>query len=296
MSVPSYNLADGFEASYSVSQDGNTIVAVRCQKPLKFREIYVGTGRLAFRWVSSGKSRSWQFTPSLVDPTPAAHSETLADDGVTQTFTVNLGGKMFPASGLVNVNMEGEIFAPAIHFDMPHTYDLWVFLLRSPWFPLKIAVEKSSLSIAHNMAQAAAQIDSVSMNGGGEQMLRGNLSVHGEGFTRVRVTMRRSTENSSLEEQLGEVADEMQTFTWKPNVSRFDLMLVTTSSGNLNAFADFLKYMGAPIVPRTFFDFVQLQSPFLLSDGLNMTYQLKLIGDKHILGHENDETAVRLEP
>ncbi len=231
MSVPSYNLADGFEASYSVSQDGNTTVAVRCRKPLKFREIYVGTGSLAFRWVSSGKSRSWEFTPSLVDPTPAPHSETLADDGVTQIVTVNLGGKMFPASGLVDVNVDGEIVAPAIHFDMPHAYDLWVFLLRSPWFPLKIAVEKSSLNIAHNMAQAAAQVDSVSVDVGDEQMLRGELSVHGEGFTRVRLTMHRSTANASLEEQLCEVADGMQQFTWKPVTSRFDLMLVTTSQG-----------------------------------------------------------------
>jgi hypothetical protein len=295
MSVPSYNIADGFEASYGVSPDGNTIVAVRCHKPLKFREIYVGTGSLAFRWVSNGKSRSWQFTPSLVDPTPAPHSETLADDGVTRTITVNLCGKMFPASGLVDVNVDGEIVAPAIHFDVPHAYDLWVFLLRSPWFPLKIAVEKSSLNIAHNMAQAAAQIDSINVNGGGEQMLRGDLSVHGEGFQRVRLSMHRSTANSSLEEQLGEVTDGMQTFTWKPAISSFNLMLVTTSYGHLGAFVDFLKYMGAAIVPSSFFG-PSLQSPFLLSDGLNMNYRLRLTGDKHIIGHEKDEAAVTLKP
>ncbi|HKM60804.1 MAG TPA: hypothetical protein VJY36_08040 [Candidatus Bathyarchaeia archaeon] len=295
MSVPSYNIADGFEASYGVSPDGNTIVVVRCHKPLKFREIYVGTGSLAFRWVSNGKSRSWQFTPSLVDPTPAPHSETLADDGVTQTITVNLCGKAFPASGLVDVNVDGEIVAPAIHFDVPHAYDLWVLLLRSPWFPLKIAVEKSSLNIAHNLAQATAQVDTVDVIGGGEQMLRGDLSVHGEGFQRVRLTMHRSTANSSLEEQLGEVTNGMQTFTWKPVISSFNLMLVTTSYGHLGAFVDFLKYMGAAIVPSSFFG-PSLQSPFLLSDGLNMTYRLKLTGDKHIIGHEKDEAAVTLRP
>ncbi|MGA3112789.1 MAG: hypothetical protein ABSE15_12340 [Candidatus Bathyarchaeia archaeon] len=189
MPVPSYNMAVGHEASYAVSQDANTTVAVHNSKPLKFREIYVGAASLEFGWVSTGKTSSWISSETMLDPTPAQHSETLADDGQTQIINVELGSKMFPATGLVDPSFGGEIIAPAIHFDVPHGYDLWIFLLRSPWFPIKINVEKSLLNIAHNLAQATAEIESVNLNVG-EQTLRADVSVHGDGFKEVQLSIK----------------------------------------------------------------------------------------------------------
>ncbi len=63
----SYSMASGSEAGYTVSQDGNTTVAVRSSSPLKPRAIYVGAASLQFYWVSSGKSSHWQFTPTLLE-------------------------------------------------------------------------------------------------------------------------------------------------------------------------------------------------------------------------------------
>jgi hypothetical protein len=286
-------MAVGHEASYAVSQDANTTVAVHNSKPLKFREIYVGAASLEFGWVSTGKTSSWISSETMLDPTPAQHSETLADDGQTQIINVELGSKMFPATGLVDPSFGGEIIAPAIHFDVPHGYDLWIFLLRSPWFPIKINVEKSLLNIAHNLAQATAEIESVNLNVG-EQTLRADVSVHGDGFKEVQLSIWRSMKRASLEENLGRLISGMETFGWKPTVRNFDMLLVTQSSMNLGAFADFLKYLGAEIHAGTFFP--SMPTYFLLCDGLNMNYSLRLTGEKHLLGHEKDETAITLKP
>jgi hypothetical protein len=288
-------MASGHEASYGVSQDGNTTVAVHSVKPLNFRGICVGAASLAFGWDSDGKSRHWRFAPTISDPTPAQYTETLADNGQTQIINVNLGNKMLPTSGLIDQNLSGEIIAPAIHFDVPHAYDLWVFLLRSPWFPLNIIVEKSSLNISHNLAHATAEIERISPDLGSEQSLRVDVSVHGEGFNLVKLIMRRSTKRVSLDEELGELTSGMQTFSWKPTIRNFDVLLVTPSNMDFGAFVDFLKYLGAEIHQGKFMP-ASLPNFFLLCDGLKVSYQLSLTGEKHILGQEKDETAIMLKP
>ncbi|MGA2683012.1 MAG: hypothetical protein ABSF44_14575 [Candidatus Bathyarchaeia archaeon] len=295
MLVPSFNMASGHEASYGVSQDGNTAVAVHSIKPLNFRGIYIGAASLAFGWDSDGKSRYWRFTPTILDPTRAQYSEASADNGQTQIINVNLGDKMFPVSGLIDPSLNGEIIAPAIHFDLPHAYDLWVFLLRSPWFPLKIGIEKSSLNISHNLAQATAEIENISPDLGSEQSLRADVSVHGEGLNLVKLTMQRSMKRVSLDEELGELTSGMQTFNWKPTIRNFDVLLVTPSNMDFGEFVDFLKYLGAEIHQGKFMP-ASLINYFLLCDGLNVSYRLSLTGEKHFLGQEKDETAIMLKP
>ncbi len=152
---------------------------------------------------------------------------------------------MFPATGILKTNMTGEIRAPAVHFDLPHAYDLWVAILRSPWFPMRIGVEKSSLTISHSSAQATAQIERVNSNIENVESLRADVSMHGEGFKRVWVTLKRSVQRASMEETLGELTSGMETFTWKPTLRTFDTVLVTYSNMYLNQFSDFLKQLGA---------------------------------------------------
>lgn len=287
-------MANGHEASYSVSQSGNTTISVRSSSPMKFRAVYVGTASLEFYWVSSGKSSHWQFTPTLLNQEPAQYSEANTDDGQGQIISVDFGNKMFPAAGLLKTNITGEIIAPAIHFDLPHAYDLWVLPLRSPWFPLNIGVEKSPLNISHDSAQATAQIESNISNTSDEKLLRADVSVHGEGFKKVWLTLQRSVSRASTEETIGELTSELQTFTWKPTINNFDVVLVTYSNMSLEQFLDFLKYLGA----ETHYSLLSLGSftpnNFLLSDGLSMGYTLRLTGEKHIFGHERDETKITL--
>ena len=293
--VTSYNMASGLEASYSVSQDGKTTVSIRSSSTMKFRAIYVGTANLEFLWVSSGKSSHWQFNPTILDPAPAKYTQTTSEDGQSQIVNVDIGNRLFPASGLLNTNITGEIQAPAVHFDLPHAYDLWVFPLRSPWFPMKIGIEKSPLTISHDSAQVIAQVESNTSNLGDENSLRVDVSVLGTGFKRVFLALKRTVIKASMEEILGEVNNDMQPFTWKPSVKNFDLMLVTYSNMYLNQFLDFLKYLGVETHQSFFSIGSYMPSNFLLGDGPSIGYTLRLIGEKHHFGHEEDETKITLD-
>ena len=289
----SYNMASGYEASYSVSQDGNTTVSVRCPSPMQFRTIYVGAASLEFMWVSSGKSSHWQFTPTIIDPTVAQYTKIISDDGRSQIVNVDIGNRMFPAAGLLKTSITGEIRAPAVHFDIPHAYDLWVFPLRSPWGPLKIGVEKSPLTISYGSARAEAQIESSFTNLGNEKSLHIDVSVYGEGFKRVWLTLKRSVNRASVEEILGEVTNGLGSFTWKPTLSTFDVVLVAYSNMSLTQFLDFLKYLGAE-THESYFTGSFTPNDFLLCDGLTIGYTLRLNGQKHFIGHEQDETRITL--
>jgi len=290
MIVPSYSLESGFEASYSISEDGNTTVSLRCTKPLKFRETYVGTATLEFYW-----SKSWVFVPTIIEPYRAQHTETTLADGQTQVINVALGRKIFAASGLVDVNVAGKIIAPAVHFDLPLAADVWVFLLRSPWYPLNIEVEKPSLSIKHNLSAAAAELSSTIPHEGGQQTLRADLAVHGDGFKWVKLSIKRNADRASDEEDLGSLNNGFQTMTWKPTIRSFNVLLVTRSQPRINQFVEFLKYLGAKVQEGAFFG-SSLRENFVVCDGLNMNYKLILTGEKGLLGHEKDETAVLLKP
>jgi len=188
----SYNLASGHEAWYTTSPDGNTTVTVKSASPMKFRAVYVGAGVLEFYWVSTGKSTSWAFAPSITNPKQADTSESIGDDGKSPIVNVELGNLLLPASGIMRTDLTGEFWAHAIHFDLPHAYDLWVFILRLPWLPRKVAPEKSELNIAHNFAQASAQISTLNISANSSQSLRADVSVHGEGFKNVSLSLKRS--------------------------------------------------------------------------------------------------------
>jgi len=198
------------------------MVNVQSSSPLKVRAVYVGEARLQFMWVSSGKSSHWQFVPTLVNQSPAQYNQ----QNQGQTVSVELGNKLFPATGIIKPNLTGEIRAPAIHFDIPYATDLWVFLLRTPWYPLEIGFDKSALSISHDSAQATAELQRGSDNlGGDETTLKAYVSMHGEGFKKVSLIMKRNVGDIHVEESIGEITTGMETFTWKPSVSNFDIAL-----------------------------------------------------------------------
>ncbi len=293
--APSYNMTGGQEAWVNVSQGGTTSVSVRSASPIKPRAVYVGSATLDFMWVSTGKSTHWQFTPRLIDPTPAQYNETKAEADQTQVINVDLGNRMFPAAGIVRTNLTGQIKAAAIQFDLPYATDVWVFLLRSPWFPLKVVVEKTPLSIMHGSAQAVAQLESGTTGFNDASLLKAYVSTHGEGFKNVQVSLERQLGRTHIEEVIGVVgAAGMDSFTWKPFLRNFDVALVAPSTMGPGQFVDFLRYLGAD-AKASFFSFGNyMPNDFLLCDGPAMDYTLRLRGEKHILGHEEDTTRVSL--
>jgi hypothetical protein len=246
-------------------------------------------------WVSTGKSTHWQFTPTLFDSNPAQVTETQTEGDQTQIINVEMGNRIFPATGIVKTNITGQIKAPAIHFDLPHATDLWVFLLRSPWFPLKLTAEKSPLSIAHGSAQATAQIESGTAGLNDENVLKAYVSAHGEGLKNMQVMLDRESGRTKMEEVIGTVgATGMDSFSWKPFIRNLDVVLVAPSNMGLSQFVDFLRYLGADARAGFFSLGDYMPSTFLLCDGPAIDYTLRLRGEKHILGHEEDKTRINL--
>ncbi len=288
--MTSYNLASGHEAWYTISPAGSVLVSVRSNLPLRPRGVFVGTASLTFRWVSSGHSAHWQFSPTLIDPTPSLLSET-TDASQRQIINVELGHRLFPATGLVKPNMSGEIKAPAVHFDLPYTSDLWVFILRSPWVPPRIDIEKEMLSIQHDSMNVNVQLQS---RGGleNEDELRMYVSTQGEGLKNVQIILQRSMQYARNEQTIAAITSGMENPTWKPLRREFDLALVANTNTNINAFIEFLRFLGADAKPSFLASY--MPNDFLLCDGAGIDYTLKLKGEKRFLGHEEDETKIAL--
>ncbi len=285
--MASYNMTAENQAWYRVDESGNATVSVRSKTPLKPRAIYVGEASLQFYWVHTGKSTHWQFTPTLLNAAQAQYNEVM--DGQDQIINIEFGKGMFPASGLINSSVSGEIRALAIHFDLPYAYDFWVFILRSPWTSLKINAEKSSLSITHALAQAVAQLECGNTAFSDENTLRAYVNIHGEGFTRVAVNLKRQTSHSAVEETIGDLSDGGSSFSWRPTLRNFDVILTTSSSMTQGVFVDFLKYLGAEV--HTGF-FANINGDFVLCDGSAIEYTLSLKGEKRYIGSETDKTRI----
>src|SRR5438874_9265005 len=79
------------------------------------------------------KTQAWRCDSSMLDP-QIIQPEEATDTGGSQTLTFTLQESM-PAAGLLRRRWEGMFLAPAIHIDVPMGHDLWIFLIRSPWFP-----------------------------------------------------------------------------------------------------------------------------------------------------------------
>ncbi len=60
------------------------------------------------------------------------------------------------------------------------------------------------------------------------------------------------------------------------------------------AFLDFLKYLGAETHSSVLGFDSYVNNGFTLCDGSPMAYTLRLNGEKHIVGHERDETKITL--
>jgi hypothetical protein len=233
-------------------------------------------------WVHTGKSMSWQFTPTILEPKEAQYTAEM--QGQEQVFRIELP-QIVPAQGLIASNATGEIRASAVHFDLPYATDLWVFILKSTTEPLKITADKAALNIAHTLAYVTEEINIR------EDTLRSYVTMHGEGFFGVQVSLKRKTAYTIIEETLTEIKYGAASIDWKPIVRDFDVTLTAPSAVTQGDFLELLKGFGAE-VNKGFFG--NLKSDFVVCDGPAIEYTLTLKGEKKYIGKEEDKTTVRL--
>jgi hypothetical protein len=273
------------QATYTLNAEGDATVTVRSKKPLKPRAVYVGEAAMQSMWVHSGKSSHWTFMPSIANPKQAKYSQVI--DGEDQVTTVDLG-QIAPACGVVDASGCGEIQASAVHFELPYASDLWVFILKSPSAPFKVTADKPLLNIAYTLAYTTAQVE----NSDDEKTLRTYVTMHGEGFMNVILSVQRHTTYCKTEEVLTEFKYGAAAVIWKPTIRSFDVTLTTLSGVAHDDYLTFLKSLGAE-TQGGFFS--SLKSDFVVCDGPKVEYALVLKGEKKYFGlMEETKTAVKL--
>src|SRR5438046_7778069 len=156
--------------------------------------------------------------PQIIQP------EEATDTGGSQTLTFTLQESM-PAAGLLRCRWEGMFLAPAIHVDVPMGRDIWIFLIRSLWFPLKPSVSKPLLSIAHDQSIASASIN-IDPTGG----LTAAVSNTGTSFKKVSLVISRRVGEFVSEEVIGVDGAGRGNRSWRPIVRCFDLCYAMSTS------------------------------------------------------------------
>ena len=283
--MPVYSLVGGIQVEYGIGA-GQPIVKLKSSRGIAHRAVYTGTGVLFFHWVQEGKTQAWRCDSSMLDPQIIQPEEATATDG-GQTLTFTLQESM-PAAGLLRRRWEGMFLAPAIHIDVPMGRDIWIFLIRSPWFPLNPSVSKPLLSIAHDQSIANASI-SILPTGG----LTAAVSNTGTSFKKVSLVMSRRVGEFVSEEVIGEVSSGTGNLSWRPIMRSFDLCFAMSSSMSMGELAGVAQGLGAQFTSG-FFGPGSMIGDYILCDGPRTGYSLLLRGDLGLLRHEEDSTQASL--
>lgn len=283
--MPVYSLVSGIDAEYGVGA-GKPIIRLKSRGGIRHRAFYTGTGVLLFHWVQEGKSQAWRCDTSISDPQIIQPEESTDSDG-SQLLTITLQ-ESIPAAGLLRRRWEGTVLAPAIHIDVPMGRDVWIYIIRSPWFPLKLSPSKPVLSIAHDQSVANASIN-IDPTGN----LSATLSNAGTSFKKVSLVMSRRVGEFVSEEVIGEVESGTTNLSWKPIMRSFDLCLVMSSSMSMSELAGVAQGLGAQF-SSGFFGPGSLYGDYILCDGPRTGYSLSLKGDLGMFRHEEDSTVASL--
>jgi hypothetical protein len=277
-------LAGGVDASYAVAA-GKTTILISSKDRLKHKAVYVGTGQMTFHWVQEGKTQAWRCDISMVDSVAAQVAETTGTDG-SQQLEVELGD-VYPAGCLLQKRMVGTLVAPAVHVDVPFGSDVWVFLIRSPWFPLKLQIDRPILTVEHDTSRVTASLNIL-----GDGSLSAQVAVDGTKFENASLVVKRALGSYSSDEAVGEVGTGTQAFAWKPIMRVFDLVLVTKGSISESNLADIARGLGAQISSGVF-GAGDVEGDFILCDGPATSYIWTLKGHRGFLENVEDQTASR---
>ncbi len=282
--MPSLSLAGGIDASYAVAA-GRTTVTITAASRMNYRGVYVGTGQMLFHWVQEGKTQVWRCDTEMLDSASAAAVEKVGADG-REELEVEMP-EMYPAGLILQGRMVGILIAPAVHVDVPWGADVWVFLVRSPWFPLKLQVERTSLAATHESDRASAWLGVLQ-----DGSVSAQVSLTGTAFKNASLSVRRTLGQYSSEELVCQTGTGTQSMTWKPILRAFDLVLVMRGSVSESQFASIARGLGAQ-VSSGFFGVGGVEGDFVLCDGPALSYVWVLKGHRGLLENEEDRAAAK---
>jgi len=282
--MPCYSLAGGIDATYAV-EAGATSVTINSKDRLKHRAVYTGTGQMIFHWVQEGKTQAWRCDISMLDAEAVQATETVGVDG-SQRLAVELKS-VYPAGLILQGRMVGTLMAPAVHVDVPWGEDIWAFLIRSPWFPLKLSIDKPTLSVTHDTGKASAFLSIL-----GEGSVSAQVVLDGASFKSASLVVRRTLGLFSSNEAVCEINAGPQAFAWKPIARVFDLLLVVKGTVSEGHIADVARGLGAQISSGVLGG-GNVEGDFVLCDGPATSYSWILRGHRGLLENEEDRSDAK---
>lgn len=300
LALPTVSMVEGVTGEYHVD-NGQTIITLRSEHRIKPNGVDSGVGVLSFLDAAGrGGKRGLYF--SIPQPQRANIEEGVGDDG-SQTLTVRLD-RLWPAAGLMHRYSAGEGYrtwvggeggkvgefqATGVLIAAPHGGDIWVALLRAPWSPFRLQMEKTELALSQRDARASA-----SLSPSGDAGFSGEMSVSGTAYKKVFLTLRRTLGPITLEDVLVEVTAEggMQAFQWKPVVRDFDLLFVGKHPGMLSPLDP--MYAAKKMAEAVGTTFLPPQTDFVLCDSPMVRYAVALKGDRGMLKHDEDSANLAL--
>lgn len=282
-SSPCSSLYKGADATYSVD-GGRASVTINADSRLKIRAVYVGIGQMRF-WMKPNafeRGARWACETSMTDQTQVQTHIEVAEDG-RQKIEADLQN-VFPAGFILDRGLLGALAAPAVHIEVEHGKDIWVFLMRRPWFPTKFQVERQSLSLEHDATTIYA-----SFGVGPDGNLSAQVSLDGAGFKKASLVVRRSLGSATTEEVVGEVEEGTQSFEWSPTTRDYNVLLVTEDSISTSQLWEVAGGLGADAAKSVFGH--GLKQNFVLCDVPAISYSIVLKGHRGLLENSQDEMS-----
>lgn len=182
------------------------------------------------------------------------------------------------------------MLASAIHVDVSMGKDIWIFILRSPWFPLKLSPAKQTLNVTADGVVASATVTPSSAGG-----LSATISNPAGPFKKLSLVMKRTIGQYVSEEMITEVEVEegAASNVWNPIMRSFELCLITKSSMEEGQLQEIAKGLGAEFSSSILGSW-GLRKEYFLCDGPLTEYSLVLRGDRGLFRHEEDSAPTQL--
>ncbi len=269
-----------------VQSDGREYITVEGVGRLK--EAFKGRGILSTSLQSKGRNPILNCQFDLQQMTPAEYS---SDESGTITVEVETQFKA-PCCGIRIPTGEGYIISPSFRLDPTEGQNIVLMILRPRTSPYNVAVERSVLAISKDESELTVTSDS------GELRCAGAVSDQSK---TTWIILNRKPElpayRAQLDQTLSRIRGQGQiSATWRPVARSFEEFVfafypsrmgsnaLMPGCVNLDAITNFLGAPGSG-EPGEFDDFV-------IGDGPEVNYTLRLRIDRGLERHDSDETRV----
>lgn len=264
---------------------GSSAFHIKAKEGFRVRKAGRGLGVLYFYWTGGVWSPRPQWNKSLLIP------HTVPVD-ITDSKTVVPSVRFdFPekmaCSGAVAPEQGGFLVAPTIKLDIAEAKDIAAMLISPRSAPGRVSVGRPALSVPHEGSEVK-----VDLTANGELRCEGTLS--GNWLSAQLLLTRNSNPpitGLELTEEIGELKQPGRlTATWKPVARSFEELLFVyhPADVNLEELDELIDHVGAKTES---FDEAGT-APFVIGDGPEGTYMIKLVLKRHLRSDTWEQTSV----